>query len=135
MNTGAQKISLNYKTKLLAGGRIVTGANSRVMLTRNKETMLIGPGSVVSLPRSTGSGSKTTVLQQAGTVLLDVEKRNVKHFAVETPYLAAVVKGTRFSVTVTSKGAKVTVYRGLVEVAEFGRGEVALVRPGQSASA
>ena len=51
-------------------------------------------------PGAKKSELSTTIIQQAGSILLEVEKRNVKHFQVETPYLAAVVKGTQFRVTV-----------------------------------
>jgi len=60
-----------------------------------------------------------------------VEKRNVKHFEVETPYLAAVVKGTQFSVTVSATGTRVDVRRGQVEVSDFKSGQIAQVMPGQ----
>jgi hypothetical protein len=76
----------------------------------------------------------TTILQQAGSILLEVEKRNVKHFEVETPYLAAVVKGTQFSVTVNAQNTTVDVKRGQVEVSDFKSGQIALVLPGQSAT-
>ena len=64
--------------------------------------MLISPNSVVGLPTENKDGLSTTIVQQAGSILLEVEKRNVKHFEVETPYLAAVVKGTQFRVTVNA---------------------------------
>jgi hypothetical protein len=63
-----------------------------------------------------------------------VEKRNVKHFEVETPYLAAVVKGTQFSVTVSATGTRVDVRRGQVEVSDFKSGQIAQVMPGQTAT-
>jgi hypothetical protein len=63
-----------------------------------------------------------------------VEKRNVKHFEVETPYLAAVVKGTQFSVTVGPTGTRVDVRRGQVEVSDFRSGQIAQVMPGQTAT-
>jgi hypothetical protein len=65
--------------------------------------------------------------------MLEVEKRNVEHFEVETPYLAALVKGTQFRVTVKRSGARVDVLRGQVEVSDFKSGKFALVLPGQAA--
>ncbi len=65
---------------------------------RGEETILISPNSVVGLPTEKKDGLSTTIMQQAGSILLEVEKRNIKHFEVETPYLAAVVKGTQFRV-------------------------------------
>jgi hypothetical protein len=64
-----------------------------------------------------------------------VEKRNVKHFEVETPYLAAVVKGTQFRVSVNETNTRIDVIRGQVEVADFRSGQVAQVLPGQAATA
>jgi hypothetical protein len=64
-----------------------------------------------------------------------VERRNVKHFEVETPYLAAVVKGTQFRVSVNAAGTRVEVLRGQVEVADFKSGQIAQVMPGQAATA
>ena len=67
-------------------------------------------------------------------VTFDVDRQNVRHFAVETPYLAAVVKGTHFTVRVGGKGAAVMVARGLVGVTDLATGESADVPPGQSAA-
>src|SRR5204863_2995848 len=109
--------------------------NGRVLLVRGEETILISPNSVVGLPAEKKDGLSTTIIQQAGSILLEVEKRNVKHFEVETPYLAAVVKGTQFSVTVNAGSTKVGVVRGQVEVSDFRTGQIAQVMPGQAATA
>ena len=132
--SGVQQISLGQASMLKPGDTIRTGRNGRVLLIRGAETMLISANSQVSVPTTTGLG-RSTILQQAGSVLLDVEKRNVQHFEVETPFLAAVVKGTQFRVTVTSGSARVDVRRGQVQVSDFRSGEFVLVRPGQAASA
>src|SRR5712672_3006355 len=102
-------------------------------LKRGDETMLISPNSIIGIPAEPKNGLTTTILQQAGSVLIEAEKRNVKHFEVETPYLAAVVKGTQFRVSVHKYGANVDVVRGQVEVADFKSGQHALVLPGQTA--
>jgi hypothetical protein len=106
-----------------------------VLLVRGEETILIAPNSVVGLPVEKKEGLSTTIIQKAGSILLEVEKRNVKHFEVETPYLAAVVKGTQFSVTVNAGSTKVGVVRGQVEVSDFRTGQIAQVMPGQAATA
>jgi FecR protein len=130
----AKQVSLKQDETLKPGDTIRTGRNGRVLLMRGEETMLVAPNSVVGLPLEKKDGLSTTVLQQAGSILLDVEKRNVKHFEVETPYLAAVVKGTQFSVTVSAIGTRVDVRRGEVEVADFKSGQIAQVMPGQTAT-
>jgi hypothetical protein len=132
---GAQQVSLNQQDALKPGDTIRTGRNGRVLLVRGEETILISPNSVVGLPAETKEGLSTTIIQQAGSILLEVEKRNVKHFEVETPYLAAVVKGTQFSVTVGAGSTKVGVVRGQVEVSDFKTGQIAQVMPGQAATA
>ncbi|MDA9404198.1 FecR family protein [Bradyrhizobium sp. CCBAU 45389] len=132
---GAQQVSLNQEETLKPGNTIRTGRNGRVLLVRGEETILISPNSVVGLPAEKKDGLSTTIIQQAGSILLEVEKRNVKHFEVETPYLAAVVKGTQFSVTVGAGSTKVGVLRGQVEVSDFKTGQIAQVMPGQAAAA
>jgi hypothetical protein len=131
--SGEQPASLNTDELLKPGDTIRTGRNGRVLLIRGEESILIAPNSVVGLPASKKDGLATTITQQAGSILLEVEKKNVKHFEVETPYLAAVVKGTQFRVTVTASGATVDVVRGQVEVADFKSGQIAQVMPGQHA--
>jgi hypothetical protein len=130
---GAQQVSLSQQVQLMPGDAIRTGRNGRVLLMRGAESLMISPNSAVSVPEVSRVGT-TTLIQQAGSILLDVEKRNVPHFEVETPYLAAVVKGTRFRVTVANGRSRVDVVRGQVQVADFRSGQFALVLPGQAAS-
>ncbi len=130
---GVQPVLLGQATTLKPGDTIRTGRNGRVLLVRGAESMLISANAQVAVPTTSGS-SRSTILQQAGSILLDVEKKNVQHFEVETPFLAAVVKGTQFRVTVTSGSAKVDVQRGQVQVSDFRSGQFALVQPGQAAS-
>jgi hypothetical protein len=132
--TGATPTSLTQETTLAPGDTVRTGPHGRVLLTRGQETILVSANSVIGLPTEQKDGLPTTILQRAGSILLDVEKRNVKHFEVETPYLAAVVKGTHFQVTVNASDTRVDVQRGQVEVADFRTGQIALVMPGQAAT-
>ncbi len=133
--TGAQQVSLSPQEVLKPGDSIRTGRNGRVLLVRGEETILVSPNSVIGLPAEKKEGLSTTIIQQAGSILLEVEKRNVKHFEVETPYLAAVVKGTQFRVSVYAASTRVDVIRGQVEVADFRSGQIAQVMPGQHATA
>lgn len=132
---GAGPVSLTQEEVLKPGDTIRTGRSGRVLLKRGEETILLAPNTVIGLPAEQKEGLSTTILQQAGSILLDVEKRNVKHFEVETPYLAAVVKGTQFAVTVNAASTTVEVRRGQVEVADFKSGQIAQVIPGQTATA
>jgi hypothetical protein len=130
---GAQPVSLSASAILKPGDNIRTGQNGRVLLTRGEETILIAPNSIVGIPTEKKDGLSTTILQKAGAILLEVEKRKENHFEVETPYLAAVVKGTQFRVSVGKYDTRVSVLRGRVEVTDFKTGEHAAVLPGQTA--
>ncbi len=132
--TGAQPVSLKQEDTLKPGDTIRTGRNGRVLLVRGEETILIAPNSMIGVPTEKKDGLSTTILQRAGSILLEVERKNVKHFEVETPYLAAVVKGTQFSVTVNAASTSVDVKRGQVEVSDFKSGQIALIKPGQVAT-
>src|SRR5262245_27783883 len=132
--SGVQQASVKTDEVLKPGDTIRTGRKGRVLLVRGEESILIAPNSVVGLPAEKKEGLSTTIKQQAGSILLEVEKKNVKHFEVETPYLAAVVKGTQFRVTVNATGATVDVVRGQVEVSDHRSGQIAQVMPGQHAS-
>jgi hypothetical protein len=130
-----QQASLKPEDNLKPGDTIRTGRNGRVLLVRGEENILIAPNSVIALPAEQKEGLSTTIVQRAGSILLEVEKRNVKHFEVETPYLAAVVKGTHFRVSVNAASTSVDVMRGQVEVTDFKSGQIAQVMPGQRATA
>ena len=132
-NAKAQPVALEAKARLTAGDLIQTGPNGRALLTRGSERILVGPNSVISLPEKEPENGFTRILQRAGSVAIEAEKKDHKHFEVETPYLAAVVKGTSFTVTVGAGNAEVRVASGKVEVADNKTGKIALVLPGQSA--
>ena len=133
-SNAAKPASLRMEDSLQAGDMIQTGRNGRVLLVRGEESMMISPNSVIGLPSASKDGMATTIVQRAGSALFDVEKKNVQHFEVETPFLAAVVKGTHFSVTVGADRTNVAVERGQVEVADLKTGQIAQIMPGQAAS-
>ncbi len=129
----AQPASLGTETFLRPGDKIQTGNTGRVLLVRGSESILVAPNSTISLPEAKGPRA-TTILHQAGSIVLDVEKKSVEHFEVETPFLAAVVKGTRFAININRYGADVRVLDGKVSVADHKTGQFALVSAGQRAS-
>jgi hypothetical protein len=131
--SGVQPASLTAQASLKPGDSVRTGRNGRVLLVRGAETILVAPNSAITIPPSQSDAASTTILQQAGSIRLEVEKRAERNFEVETPYLVAAVKGTEFTVTVSQGTASVDVTKGSVEVADFKSGQIALVMPGQSA--
>jgi hypothetical protein len=134
ITSGVQQAALTDGAMLKPGDSIRTGQTGRVLLMRGEESILVSPNSVIGIPKGQINGMSTTIIQQAGSILLDVDKRNVKHFEVETPFLAAVVKGTKFRVTVNKNDSNVDVLRGQVEVTDLKSGQIATVLPGQTAS-
>lgn len=131
-SAGAQPVALTTDAVLKPGDVVRTGQNGRVLLMHGAESILMSANSVITIGEQKEPG-KTSILQGAGSILLDVEKRNVQHFEVATPYLAAVVKGTQFRVTVGEQNSRVDVLRGQVQVADYKSGQYALVDPNQSA--
>ncbi|NJO34660.1 MAG: FecR domain-containing protein [Rhodospirillales bacterium] len=134
-STKAQNASLGADMTLRAGDTVQTGANGRALLVRGEETILVSPNSIVSLPEEADQAGTTTILQSAGSIAIRAQKRDHKHFEVQTPYLAAVVKGTEFVVSIAPSRADVRVTAGEVEVADFKSGQIALVLPGQAVRA
>ena len=133
LSEDAQPVSLGAGRALSEGSVIETGADGRVILSRGDESIVVSPNTSLSLAPESNRGMMTTILQRMGTILLSVDKKDRQHFEVETPYLAAVVKGTKFTVTVDGKGSAVHVVEGAVEVIDLGTGDVGLIRPGQTA--
>jgi hypothetical protein len=130
---GMQSVSLGPDAVLPDGATLTTGEGSRILLAHGTQTLIVGPNAVVTIPAG-DSGGITTVLQRAGAVEFDVDRQNSPHFAVETPFLAAIVKGTHFTVKIDEFGANVAVVRGLVEVTDLASGEKVDVPPGQNAN-
>jgi len=120
------------KGLLFDRGTVHTGDNGRVLLVRNEETVFIGPFTVASIA-APSKGLKTTVTLQRGQASFSVRKKLQKHFSVDTPFMAAVVKGTKFDVTVGASSAQVSVTEGVVEVRALKSGQVAQLLAGQRA--
>lgn len=114
---------------------ISTGPRGRLTLSRGVERMSFAPRTLAAVITRKGLLSrKTEVVQQKGEIALDIEKRGRPHTYVHTPFLAAVVKGTSFTVSVTERDASVSVERGLVQVSSFTGGQSTDVGPGQQAT-
>ncbi len=112
---------------------IRTLADGHVDLQRDQEVVTMGASTQIRIHDQTGARF-TTVEQSSGSVEVDAEIRNVQHFSVETPYLAAVVKGTHFIVTAAPTGGSVTVSRGFVAVVSKASQHSTTVTVGQTAS-
>lgn len=109
-----------------------TGPRGLVLLRRNEETILLKPETMASVLSREEESRQTIIGQRSGSLLLDIEKRMGKHTTVRTPFLAAIVKGTRFEVDVSAISARVTVLDGVVETVDTRSGDRADVHSGQN---
>lgn len=133
VQTATDAVALTVGMKIRKGSTIKTGPQSRALLVHAGDSMTMSPGTIVVIPARPDKGLKTTILQQVGQIALSIERRKAPHFSVQTPLIAAVVKGTEFTVTVSRSAATVGVTRGLVSVKSLASGETADVGPGQAA--
>ncbi len=114
---------------------INTGEGGRVLLRRGTDTMLINAYTLVAtVERGTDNHPKTTLHQKFGEITVDVKKRDYDQMHVKTPFMAAVVKGTRFSVRGTKMRSTLSVERGLVQVSNAKSGKTGFVGAGGTAS-
>lgn len=118
---------------LAAGTTVTTGAASHAKLENGLQSIDVGANSRMTIAADSNDGM-TRILQGLGTILFQVDHREAQHFTVETPLLAAVVKGTIFTVTSMSDRDQVHVASGLVEVHALKSNMMRDVASGETAS-
>src|SRR5919198_1481201 len=105
----ANRWSPNGRTAPLKPGDIVapgdsveTGSDGHCVLQRRShvDTVTVSPGSRFMIPVSSARGMVADIVQSIGTLFFNVEHAPGRRFEVDGPYLAAVVKGTSFTVTI-----------------------------------
>ena len=120
----------------VADNRVIrTLANGNAVFRRGSETVAFGPNTQAEIIDRRSARPFTTVVQQFGEVAVSADVRRVQHFAVSTPYLVAVVKGTQFTVATNPMGSTVVVQRGLVAVTGVANHRTVNVAAGQSLTA
>lgn len=122
------------RNHIISDSRVIrTAGNGHVVLQRDAETITLSPNTQIQIFDAEGR-RYTTVQQQSGAITVEAEVQNVEHFAVQTQFMAAVVKGTRFTVTVDDDGGEVKVQRGRVAVEDRSDRSHVTVGAGQSAA-
>ena len=129
LRSGVSKIAIGGGG-LMAGDLITTGKKSRAVLVRGQEYVVVSPNSRLRISAPKESGGVVQFFEELGNVLFRIDKKATPHFGVKTPYLAAVVKGTTFSVTVSETGTAVQVTEGAVQVSTLDGGATQLLSPG-----
>jgi hypothetical protein len=112
---------------------IRTLSDGHAELQRSLEVLTLDVNTTIRIELDPDTGF-TTVLQDTGRLEVEADVQRVQHFAVKTPYLAAVVKGTHFVVTTDLEGATVEVDRGAVEVSSVATERSTTIGVGQSAT-
>jgi hypothetical protein len=112
---------------------IRTMGGARVTFIRGNETIDVGGSSAIQIIDEDRRRPFTTVKQYFGKVEVEAEVQAVQHFAVQTPHMAAVVKGTRFTVLSNETGSEVRVDRGAVSVEDREDGSHVTIVAGQTA--
>jgi hypothetical protein len=87
---------------------IRTLQSGAVEFVRDRETIDLGPDTQIQIFDRVGK-RYTTVREFFGDVSVEANVENVRHFSVQTPFVAAVVKGTIFSVVSDARHSTVTV--------------------------
>lgn len=95
--------------KLQPGDLVNTGPGGRAVLLRGQEYVVLSQNSRIEIAEPRQSNGLMQVIEHIGSVLFRIDKKETPHFGVKTPYLAAVVKGTTFTVNVS--GPKAPRYR------------------------
>jgi hypothetical protein len=132
IHNGESWVRLNADRQLSAGDSVWTGRNGRILLVNNQGSVLLAPKSLVKIPAQALPNSFSVLFQTHGKVSAEVDKRRKRHFSIQTPYLAAVVKGTEFDVEVDGDKTRIDVSEGLVGVVDVETGEQTDIAAGES---
>ena len=117
-------------TELLSGATVRTAARSSAVLVRGREFVTLRQNAQLRIPEAARERGLVQIIQDYGSALFNIGKQPNPHFGVETPYLAAVVKGTTFVIAVSSDAASLQVTEGAVEASTNDGGVRELIRPG-----
>ncbi len=114
-----------------AGAIVTTGADSTATIDNGLQLLVMSANSRLIIPEKTPKAT-SGVLQDLGSIFFKVDHRKAPHFRVDTPLLAAIVKGTSFTVSVGVDGTTVAVEEGTVDVRAKRSDEAKDVQTGQA---
>jgi hypothetical protein len=117
---------------IAVGSELRTEPNGEVTLTNGQDRIQLAGNSQVALVAAPAD-PVTRVRHWLGRAFFAVGKRPAPLFEVETPYLVAIVKGTRFTSEVSEAGGAISVEEGVVAVSSGQGGGAVDVGPGQTA--
>ena len=113
---------------------VTTGSTGRIVLTLGHDILEMAPKTTIAVGDARPEATTTIIKLLDGTVHVKAAKRtDGQTFSVETQYLVATVKGTKFDVMASERGAAVSVTEGLVSVRPADSSDGVDVAPGNTA--
>jgi hypothetical protein len=111
---GSDSAAARLNQTVATGSSVTTFQGGRAVLDNGLQHIVVGPNSRMTVAPDAGGFAR--IIQDLGAIMFQVDKKPNPHFRVDTPLLAAVVKGTTFTVEVEAQASSVNVAEGLVEV-------------------
>lgn len=130
----AQWQPLQTGARIMPGSVVRTDASGSMELKNGIDVIRLSPSSEIELPAGQNGDPVTRVIHWIGTAFFHVGKRPGPQFEVDTPYIVAIVKGTKFTTAVSEAGASIKVSEGIVGVSATSGGSSIDVTAGESAS-
>jgi hypothetical protein len=130
----AQWQPLQTGARIAPGSVVRTDASGSMELKNGIDTIRLSPASEIELPAGQNGDPVTRVIHWIGTAFFHIGKRPGPQFEVDTPYIVAIVKGTKFTTAVSEAGASIKVSEGIVGVSATSGGSSIDVTAGEGAS-
>lgn len=131
MQPGEAIIKGKDNMALPIGTVVTTGKDSSAVLSNGRQQIDLAADTRLTVAES--SEGLTVIRQDTGTAFYQVDSKAMPHFRVDTTLLAAVVKGTGFTVSAGPDADMVHVAHGLVQVKAQQSDQAVDVRPGETA--
>jgi collagen type III alpha len=128
MTPGQAARTVAAQDVLPVGAIVTTGRDGRAVFSNGAARATLSANSRLTLAPS--EQGFTRFVQDLGAVLFQVDRQRDPHFEVRTSLVAAVVKGTTFTVSVEPDEHRVFVAEGTVEVSALDGGDTELVTGG-----
>ena len=135
VSSGGEWRALAGRASVATGAWLKTGTKGRVVLERDGVRIEVRPRSLVAVAALADDPDMKVLVQRWGETSLEVEKRDRPHVKVQTPFLASVVKGTRFDISVDRCYTAMNVHEGRIAVEDAPRGQATEITTGQRAGA
>ncbi|MEO1016885.1 MAG: FecR family protein [Pseudomonadota bacterium] len=124
-------IDVSGQASIDAGADVRVEEGAEIVLGNAGDIITASGGSRLTLPDN-ATLARAGVIQERGRVRYDVESVPSRSFAVDTPYLAVVVKGTKFVVDLDEQDVAVDVEEGVVGVDTYDGRYSVTIEDGQS---